>query len=244
MNHELVRILRIWPQTILPPVITTILYYIIFGSVIGPRIGEMNGYSYIQFIMPGLVMMNVIDVAYVNVNSSFFSSKFFRSIEEMLITPMSDNTIIFGYVAGGMIRAIFVGLLVAGMSLFFTKITVFNWPLTVLIVILTAIFLSLVGFVAGVFAKKFDDLFIVPLFVLTPLSYFGGVFYSIDLLPPTWRTLTYANPLFYMISGFRYAILGINDVPIHYVFFLLIGGITIMYGFSYWLLKKGTGIKY
>lgn len=244
INHELIRILRIWPQTILPPVITTVLYYIIFGSVIGPRIGDMNGYSYIQFIMPGLVMMNVIDVAYINVDASFFTSKFFRSIEEMLITPMSDNAIICGFVAGGMIRAIFVGLLVAFMSLFFTKITVFNWPLTILIVILTAIFLSLVGFVAGVFAKKFDDLSIVPLFVLTPLSYFGGVFYSIDLLPPTWQALTHANPLFYMISGFRYAMLGINDVPIQYVLCLLLGGIAIMYGFSYWLLKKGTGIKY
>lgn len=243
INHEIVRVLRIWPQTILPPVVTTILYYIIFGSVIGPRIGEMNGYNYIQFIMPGLVMMNVIEVAYINVDSSFFMAKFFRSIEEILITPMTSHSVLCGFVAGGMFRAIAVGLLVAVMSLFFTKITVANWGLTILIVVLTAVFMSLVGFIAGVFAKKFDDLSIVPMFVLTPLSYFGGVFYSVDLLPKTWQAATHANPLFYMISGFRYAILGTADVDILFVLCLLFGGILILYAYAYWLLQKGIGIK-
>lgn len=243
VNHEVMRVLRIWPQTILPPVITTILYYIIFGSVIGPRIGSMNGYNYIQFIMPGLVMMNVIEVAYINVDSSFFMAKFFRSIEEILITPMTSHSVLCGFVAGGMFRAIVVGLLVAVMSLFFTKIHVANWPLTLLIVILTAAFMSLVGFIAGVFAKKFDDLSIIPMFVLTPLSYFGGVFYSVDMLPQTCQAATHANPLFYMISGFRYAILGTADVSIGLVLCLLFGGIMILYTYSYLLLQRGIGIK-
>jgi len=219
------------------------LYYIIFGNVIGPRIGEMNGYSYIQFIMPGLVMMNVIEVAYINVDASFFTAKFFRSIEELLITPMTDHAILCGFVAGGVVRAVIVGLMVACMSLFFTNITVYHWGLTILIVLVTAVFMSLVGFVAGVFAKKFDDLTIVPMFILTPLSYFGGVFYSVDLLPATWQAATHANPLFYMISGFRYAILGTADVSIEFVLCLLFGGILILYCYSYWLLQKGIGVK-
>lgn len=243
LRHEWVRIIRIWPQTLLPSVITTALYYIIFGSVIGPRIGDMNGVTYMQFIMPGLVMMNVIDTAYINVDASFFTAKFFRSIEEMLVTPMPNHAILCGFVGGGLIRALIVGFLVAGMSLFFTKITVANWSLTIALVFITAIFWSLVGFIAGVFAKKFDDLSIIPMFVLTPLSYFGGVFYSVDLLPGWWQAATHANPIFYMISGFRYAILGTADVTIEAVLCLLLGGIVILYAFCYWLLRKGVGIK-
>lgn len=243
MRHEVVRILRIWPQTLMPPIITTLLYYIIFGSVIGPKIGSMGGVTYIQYIMPGLVMMNIIDNAYINVDSSFFTCKFFRSIEEMLITSMSEHSILCGFVSGGVIRGIAVGLLVAVISLLFTKIRVFSWSLTLLIVMLTAVFMSLVGFIAGVFAKKFDDLSIIPMFVLTPLNFFGGVFYAIELLPAMWQKATLANPIFYMIGGFRYAMLGTASVGIEYVIAMLCLGIVLLYGASIWLLRRGIGIR-
>ncbi len=243
-KHEIVRILRIWPQTILPPVITTALYYVIFGTVMGQKIGEMGGVTYIQYIMPGLVMMAIIDNSYVNVVSSFFTSKFFRSIEEMLVTPTPNYVILCGFVAGGVIRALSIGMLVGCMSLFFTHIHVYSWPLTIAMGVITALFLSLIGFVNGVFARKFDDLSIVPVFILVPLSFFGGVFYSVDLLPAFWRAITYINPLFYMIGGFRYAILGISEVNIHYALGMLSVGTVILYVFCLWLLRKGIGIKF
>lgn len=243
-RHELVRILRIWPQTLLPPVVTTSLYYVIFGSVIGGKIGAMDGVPYIQYIMPGLVMMNIIDSSYSNVVASFFGCKFFRSIEEMLITPMSNNAILCGFIAGGMVRGLFVGLLVSLVSLLFTKISVYSWSLTILLAVITSAFLALIGFVNGVFARKFDDLSIIPTFILAPLSFFGGVFYSVDLLPPFWQAATHANPIFYMINGFRYAMLGISDVSIRSALFILGFGIVILYLFCLWLLRKGIGIKF
>lgn len=241
--HEIVRILRIWPQTILPPIITTALYYVIFGTVMGQKIGDMGGVSYIQYIMPGLVMMTIIDNSYVNVVSSFFACKFFRSIEELLVTPMPNSVILCGFVAGGVIRALSIGILVGCMSLFFTHIHVNNWPLTIAMAVITAVLLSLIGFVNGVFARKFDDLSIVPVFILVPLGFFGGVFYSVDLLPPFWRAITHINPIFYMIGGFRYAILGISDVHIGYAISMLCVGAIILYCFCLWLLRKGIGIK-
>ncbi len=243
VRHECVRILRIWPQTFAPPVITTCLYYIIFGNVVGAKIGSMSGFPYIQYIMPGLVMMTVVDNAFVNVNFSFFTHKFFRSIEEMLVTPMPNHAILCGFVSGGVMRSIVVGCIVALMSLLFTKITVYSWPLTLLIVFLTAIFMSLVGFVAGIYARKFDDLSIIPMFILTPLNFFGGVFYSVNLLPPFWKALTHVNPIFYMISGFRYAILGVSDVDVVHVLLMLTLGSAALYGLSYWMLQRGVGIK-
>lgn len=243
-HHEVVRILRIWPQTLVPPIVTTALYYVIFGSVMGGKIGTMGGVPYIQYMMPGLVMMTIIDNSYVNVLSSFFTSKFFRSIEELLITPMPSSAILCGFLFGGIVRSLVIGIMVALMSLFFSQITIYSWPLTILIAILTAVFLSLVGFVNGVFAKKFDDLSIVPTFILMPLSFFGGLFYSVDLLPPFWRAATHANPLFYMIGGFRYAVLGRSDVHIGYTIALLVTGIVLLYCFCLWLLRRGIGIRF
>ncbi len=243
-NHEIVRILRIWPQTLVPPIVTTALYYVIFGSVMGNKIGTMGGVPYIQYMMPGLVMMTIIDNSYVNTLSSFFTSKFFRSIEELLITPMPSSAILCGFLFGGIVRGLAIGTMVACMSLFFSKITVYSWSLTLLIAILTSTFLALVGFVNGVFAKKFDDLSIVPTFILMPLSFFGGLFYSVDLLPPFWRAATHANPLFYMIGGFRYAVLGQSDVHIGYTILLLTVGIFILYYLCIWLLRRGIGVRF
>lgn len=243
-HHELARIIRIWPQTILPPIITTILYYVIFGKVMGAKIGDMGGVSYIQYIMPGLVMMSIIDNSYVNVVSSFFSCKFFKSIEEMLITPMPNSAILCGFITGGIIRGLTIGTIVGAMSLFFTEIKVHSWLLTIYMAIITSSLLSLIGFVNGVFARKFDDLSIIPVFILIPLSFFGGVFYSVKLLPPIWQAATHLNPIFYMISGFRYAILGIADVNIYNALVILTAGVVLMYTFCLWLLNKGVGIKY
>ncbi len=243
LRHEIVRILRIWPQTMLPPVVTTALYYVIFGNVIGGKLGAMDGVPYIQYIMPGLVLMNIIDSSYINTVSSFFASKYFKSIEEMLITPMSEHSILCGYLGGSMARGLFVGLLVAFVSMFFTKIKVYSWLLTIFLAVITSTFLSLVGFINGVFARKFDDLSIVPTFILAPLSFFGGVFYSVDLLPDFWRSATYANPIFYMISGFRYAMLGTSDVNIGIALCMLGVGIILLYFLCLKLLKAGIGIK-
>ncbi|HSX19809.1 MAG TPA: ABC transporter permease [Gammaproteobacteria bacterium] len=242
-RHEIVRCLRIWPQTLLPPLATTVLYYVIFGNVMGARIGNMHGFTYLEFIMPGLVMMNIIDSSYSNVMSSFFMAKFFRSIEELLITPMPNYIILLGFMVGGMFRGLIVGALVALMSLIFIKVTVYNFGLMILMALLTSSFLSLIGFINGVFARKFDDLSIVPMFVLIPLSFFGGVFYSVQLLPPFWQTAIYANPIFYMISGFRYAMLGIADVSLQAVLLMLGGGVAVMYCLCLWMLRRGVGIK-
>ncbi len=241
--REVYRILRIWPQTLLPPVMTMALYFIIFGDLIGPRIGEMQGVAYIQYIVPGLVMMSIINNSYMNVSSSFFGNKFQRNIEELLVAPMPNYIILGGYVGGGIVRGLLVGILVIFVSLFFTKLKMFAWGATILIAVLTAVLFSLAGFINGIFAKKFDDVAIVPMFILTPLTYLGGVFYSIDLLPQFWQAVTHANPIFYMVNGFRYGMLGVADVTIHYALIMLFIMALILYGFSLWLLKRGIGIK-
>lgn len=242
-RRELIRMLRIWPQSLLPSVITTGLYYVIFGKVIGERLGDIDGVSYIQYIVPGLIMMSIINNAYTNVVFSFFTSKFQRNIEEMLVAPMSNHMLLCGYISGGITRGILVGTLVAILSLLFTKLTVANWTLTILIVILTSAFLSLAGFINGIFAKKFDDLSTIPMFILTPLTYFGGIFYPVSSLSEIWQTATLINPIFYMISGFRYAILGSSSVPIEYALYILSIGTIILYCLCIWLLNKGIGLK-
>lgn len=241
--REAQRIIRIWGQALLPSVVSTWLYFVIFGSVMGDRIGDVNGFTYIQFIVPGLVMLAIIGNSYTGVVFSFFSSKFQRNIEEMLVSPMSNHAIIAGYVAGGVFRGVLVGVLVIIMSLFFAKLTVAHWFTTIAIALLTSIFLALAGFVNGVLAKKWDDLSIVPEFILTPLTYLGGVFYSVEFLPSTWQKFTYFNPIFYMVNGFRYAMLGTADVVIEYALSILILGIAILYSLCLWLLHKGIGTK-
>jgi len=242
-RRELVRMLRIWPQTLLPPVITISLYYIIFGSIMGPRIGQMHGVSYMEYIVPGLVMMAIINNSYLNVVSSFYVNKFQRNVEEMLVSPMPNYAILAGYVGGGIVRGLLIGILVIGVSLFFTELKLYNCTITLLIAILTAMLFSLAGFINGIFARSFDDISIVPMFVLTPLTYLGGVFYATDLLPKFWKSLTYANPIFYMVNGFRYGMLGVSDVAIEHTLMLIFLAVVALYLASMWLLNRGVGLR-
>lgn len=242
-TKELLRFTRIWLQTILPPVITTVLYYIIFGNLIGSRIGEMDGFSYIDFIVPGLILMAVITNAYSNVVSSFFSSKFQRHVEELIISPVPNWVILAGYVAGGVARGVVVGIAVTGVSLFFTDIQVQSYGWTLAVFILTAILFSLAGFINAVYANSFDDITIVPTFILTPLIYLGGVFYSINMLPEFWQQVSLANPILYMVNAFRYGLLGVSDIPMDLALGIVILFIVALTGFSLYLLNRGIGIK-
>lgn len=243
VRREVTRILRIWPQTLLPPVITMTLYYIIFGSLIGERIGEMHGLQYVQYISPGLIMMSIITNSYANVVSSFFGSKFQRHIEEMLIAPIHNYTIIMGYLSGGVLRGLMVGSLVLLVSLYFVRFQVTQVASTLAVAVLTAVLFSLAGLLNGIFAKKFDDISIIPTFVLTPLTYLGGIFYSIKLLPAFWQKATMANPIFYMVNGFRYGMLGVADVGIGSVFAVLVGFIVVLYVLCTLLMERGVGVR-
>jgi len=240
---EIRRFMRIWAQTLLPPAITMALYFVIFGNLIGSRIGDMGGYDYMSFIVPGLIMMSVITNSYANVVSSFFSLKFQRSIEEILVSPVPNWVILSGYVAGGVARGVGVGLMVTLLSLFFTDLAVHNIFVTAAMVILTAIVFSLGGFINAMFATKFDDISIVPTFVLTPLTYLGGVFYSISLLPEFWQWVSQANPILYMVNAFRYGILGVSDIDIRFAFAMVIFFIVVLFSTSLILLNKGKGIR-
>jgi len=237
------RIVRIWIQTILPPAITMTLYFIIFGSLIGSRIGQMDGYGYMQFIAPGLIMLSVITNSYGNVVSSFFGAKFGRHIEEMLVSPMPNYLILLGHVAGGVIRGLMVGGVVTIVALFFTRLEMQHPWIVLSTVILTAIVFSLGGFINAVFARKFDDISIVPTFILTPLTYLGGVFYSISLLPDFWQAVSRVNPILYMVNAFRYGVLGTSDIPIGTAYAIIFVAIALLYGFSLYLLNKGIGIR-
>lgn len=243
VRKELVRVVRIWIQTVVPPAITMTLYFIIFGNLIGRRIGSMGGFDYMQYIAPGLIMMSVITNSYGNVVSSFFGAKFARHIEEMLVSPMSNATIIIGHVAGGVLRGLLVGSLVTIVALFFTKLEVKHPLITLSIVILSSTVFALAGFINAVFAKKFDDISIVPTFVLTPLTYLGGVFYSIALLPEFWQRVSLANPIIYMVNAFRYGILGISDISIVHAYFIVGLFIVALFSASLILLKRGVGIR-
>ncbi|MGB5166033.1 MAG: ABC transporter permease [Woeseiaceae bacterium] len=243
VRKEVIRVLRIWIQTIVPPAIMMTLYFIIFGNLIGRRIGTMDGYDYMQYIAPGLIMMSVITNSYGNVVSSFFGAKFGRHVEEMLISPMSNATIIMGHVAGGVLRGMLVGALVTIVALFFTRLEVQHPFITVSIVLLSSIVFALAGFINAVFAKKFDDISIVPTFVLTPLTYLGGVFYSISLLPEFWQKVSLANPILYMVNAFRYGILGTSDIGIGTAYALLLFFAVLLFTVCMHLMKRGTGIR-
>lgn len=237
------RYLRIWVQTLVPPVITTSLYFIIFGKMIGGRIGEMGGFSYMEFIVPGLIMMSAITSSYANVSSSFFSQKFQKNIEELLVAPVPTHVIIWGFVIGGLGRSVLVGTLVTIISLFFVPLHVYSWSMVVLTLLMTAILFSLAGLLNGIFAKSYDDVSIVPTFVLQPLTYLGGVFYSISMLPPIWQAVSKINPIVYMISGFRYGFLGAIDVPIFFSIFILVVFILVLYSVCWYLIEKGRGLR-
>lgn len=237
------RYLRIWIQTLLPPAITMSLYFVIFGNLIGPRVGEMGGHSFIEFIVPGIIMMAVITNAYTNVVSSFFGAKFQRHIEEILVSPTPNAVILIGYLAGGVGRGLLIGLIVTLISLAFTDLSLHSVAVTVSVVLLTATLFSMGGFINGIFARKFDDIAIVPTFVLTPLTYLGGVFYSIDMLPPFWRTVSLANPILYMVNAFRFGILGHSDIPITHAYLIIGAFILLLGGISLWLLQRGVGLR-
>jgi ABC-2 type transport system permease protein len=243
VRKEVVRVARIWIQTIVPPAITMTLYFIIFGNLIGRRIGEMGGFDYMQYIAPGLIMMSVITNSYGNVVSSFFGAKYGKHIEEMLVSPMSNATIIIGHVAGGVIRGLMVGALVTMIALGFTSLNVEHPLITISMVLLTSIVFALLGFVNAVFAKKFDDISIIPTFVLTPLTYLGGVFYSISLLPEFWQTVSRANPILYMVNAFRYGILGVSDIGIGFAYLIVSIFVVGLFTLNLVLLNRGIGIR-
>lgn len=242
-KKEITRFTRIWPQTLLPPVITMTLYFVIFGNLIGSRIGEMQGFSYMQFIVPGLIMMSVITNAYSNVVSSFFSAKFQHNIEELMVAPVPTHVIIWGYIGGGIARAICVGTLVTFVSLFFVPLQIHALWVVVVTLLLTAIVFSLAGLLNALFAKTFDSISLIPTFVLTPLTYLGGVFYSLTLLPPFWQMASKLNPIVYMVGGFRFGFLGITDISLVTTFGVLAGFAFTFYVLAWWLIKKGTGLR-
>jgi ABC-2 type transport system permease protein len=242
-RKEMIRIFRIWVQTLVPPVITMTLYFVIFGSFIGSQLGDIGGYDYMAFIAPGLIMMSIITNSYSNTVSSFFSTKFQRNIEELLVSPTPNWVMILGYISGGMTRGICVGVLVSIVSLLFVRLPLFNIPFVVLFALLTSFVFSLAGMINGIFARKFDDISIMPTFVITPLTYLGGVFYSISLLPEFWQTLSRANPVVYMIGGFRYGFLGISDINVWVGLGMLVLFSVLLFLFTLYLLRKGTGVR-
>ena len=242
-RREVARILRIWAQTLVPPAITMTLYFLIFGNLIGSRIGTMDGISYMDFIVPGLVMMSVIQNAYGNISSSFFGAKFGRHVEELLVSPMPNWVILGGYVAGGVLRGVMVGAIVLCIAMLFTRVQIPHPLVTLATVLLGATIFSLAGFVNAVYAKKFDDIAIVPTFILTPLTYLGGVFYSVTLLPAWAETATRLNPIFYMVNAFRYGLLGTSDVPVGIAFGLMAFFVVALGALGLRLLKRGVGLR-
>jgi ABC-2 type transport system permease protein len=240
---EIRRFTRLWPQTLLPPAVTTALYFLIFGTLIGARIGTVAGAKYMDFIVPGVILMSVISHSYSNVVSSFYSTKFQRHIEELLISPVPNWVILGGYVCGGIARGVMVGAVVSFIALFFTDISLHNIWIAVAVMVLTATLFSLAGFINAVFADSFDDISIVPNFVLTPLSYLGGVFYSVPMLPELWQKVSLANPILYMVNAFRFGLIGVSDVDINIAFALTGGCIVFLALFGLFLLWRGVGIK-
>ena len=243
-RREVIRILRIWMQTLLPSAITMTLYFVIFGRMVGSRIGDIvPGIGYIDYIVPGLIMMAVITNSYGNISSSFFGAKFGRHVEEMLVSPMPSWVILAGYVAGAMLRGLMVAAIVLLISLFFTRIHLYHPWITLVTVLLTSAVFSLAGFVNAVYAKKFDDIALVPTFVLAPLTYLGGVFYSVNQLGTPWREISHANPILYMVNAFRYGLLGITDVSLGVAFSVMIGFAVALTALGLYLLDRGIGLR-
>lgn len=242
-RKEIIRIFRIWVQTLVPPVITITLYFIIFGNFIGSQLDKMGGFNYMAFIAPGLIMMSIITNSYSNTVSSFFSAKFQRNVEELLVSPTPNWVIVLGYIAGGMTRGLSVGFLVSIVSLFFVKLPIYNLFYTVIFAIMTSFVFSLAGMINGIFAQKFDDISIIPTFVITPLTYLGGVFYSLALLPEFWQALSKANPIVYMVNGFRYGFLGISDINVATGLAMLLAFSIVLFLINLHLLKKGIGLR-
>ncbi len=243
VRREVRRFLRIWMQTLIPPVITMVLYFIIFGTLIGPRIGDMGGHRYMEFIAPGLIMMAIITNSYSNVVSTFYSARYQRFVDEMLVSPTPNYIIVLGYITGGVARGLTVGTLVTVVATGFADLSVAHPLITLVFVLLTAALFSLGGFINAIYARSFDDITIIPSFVLTPLTYLGGVFYSIDMLSDTWRSISQLNPILYMVNGFRYGILGISDINVWLALGIISAFIVLMFTFSVNLLNRGVGIR-
>lgn len=243
LTKEILRFSRIWLQTVLPPAITMALYFVIFGTLIGSQIGDMEGFRYIDFIVPGLILMSVISNSYANVVASVYSSKFQHNIEELLIAPLPNFVILAGYVGGGAARGVLVGVVVTLVSSFFTDLVIHSYGVTLVVFVLTSVLFAIAGFINAVYANSFDDISIVPTFVLTPLTYLGGVFYSISMLPEFWQRVSLANPVLYMVNAFRYGILGVSDISLWLAFAIILGFILALGGFAMWLLARGVGIK-
>ncbi len=243
MRKEVVRVFRIWPQTLLPSVMTTTLYFVIFGNFMGAKMGQLEGFKYIDFIIPGLIMMAVITTSYSNVSATFFSAKFQRNIDELLVSPMKNHTILLGHLSGGIIRGCLVGILVMAVSLFFTDIHVHNFSLIIITMFMTSLLFSLGGFLNGLYANKFDDISIIPTFILTPLTYLGGVFYSVNLLPDFWRTISLFNPILYIVNIFRFSVLGISDISIITASLYMFVTVVVLWAICLTLLNRGFGIR-
>ena len=242
-RRETTRIFRIWVQTLVPPVITMTLYFIVFGTFIGSQLSGINGFEYMAFIAPGLIMMSIITNSYTNTVSSFFSTKFQKNIEEMLVSPTPNWVIVLGFVSGGVVRGLSVGFLVSMVSLIFIRLPLYSIVITALFAFLTSFVFSLAGMINGIFAQKFDDISIIPTFVITPLTYLGGVFYSISLLPDFWQMISKANPIIYMIDGFRFGFLGISDMSVMTGLGMLLFFAVVLFSINLYLLKKGIGIR-
>lgn len=243
LRNDFVRIIRIWSQTLLPPVVTTSLYFVVFGAFIGSQIAPINGFTYMQFIVPGLIMMSVITSSYMNTVSTFYFAKWTKTLDEILVSPMPDWLVILGFVSGGVLRGLLVGILVAIVALFFTHLAIFNLLVLVAAVVLTSVLFSIGGLINGVFAKGFDGISIVPTFVLTPLTYLGGIFYSVEMLPEFWQKVSLFNPILYMVNAFRWGFLGISDIPLATCFAIL-GGITVvLLAVTAYLFRNGIGLK-
>ena len=243
LRKEIRRFMRIWVQTLVPPAITMTLYFVIFGSLIGSRVGEMGGFSYMAFIVPGLIMMSVITNSYSNVASSFFSTKFQRNVEELLVAPVPNYIIILGYMGGGVARGILVGLIVSIVAMFFVDIQIHNIAVIISMVVLTAMLFSLGGLINAIFAGSFDDISIIPTFVLTPLTYLGGVFYSMSLLPEFWQMVSKINPIIYMVNAFRYGFLGVSDVDLTVAYGMVISFVVILFTIALNLINRGVGLR-
>lgn len=240
---EVMRFLRIWIQTVLPPAVTMGLYFVIFGNLIGSRIGPVEGHDYVDYIVPGIILMAIINNSYANVVSSFFSSKFQRHIEEMVVSPMPNNLILLGFVAGGLARGLVVGVAVTVVAELFADLQFHNLAVVLSVVVLTSVLFALGGFINGIYARTFDDISIIPTFVLTPLTYLGGIFYSVQMLPEFWQGVSLANPILYMINAMRYGMLGVSDINIVHAFLIIIGFVVGLYLFCLYLLNRGVGVR-
>ncbi|VAX08889.1 Uncharacterized ABC transporter inner membrane permease YadH [hydrothermal vent metagenome] len=240
---EVLRFMRIWVQTVLPAAIITGLYFVIFGKMIGSQLNDISGYSYMDYIVPGIILLAVINNSYSNVVSSFYSAKFQHHVEEMLVSPMPNYLILLGFVSGGVLRGLIVGVVVMLVSTVFTELSVHHAGIILLVMVLTAVLFALAGFLNAVFAKSFDDISIIPTFVLTPLTYLGGIFYSIDMLPEFWQQVSLLNPIMYMISAMRYGMLGVSDVDVGHALLMIALFVAGLFSLALYLLNKGVGIR-